>query len=37
LRTQRMLQDGIFIEDSTWERLKSLASEYGLEGKLGMD
>ncbi|MCH7787700.1 MAG: Ldh family oxidoreductase [Chloroflexi bacterium] len=37
LRTQRMLQDGIVIEDSTWERLKSLAVEYGLEGKLGMD
>ena len=37
LRTQRMLQDGIVIEDSTWERLKGLASEYGLEDRLAMD
>jgi LDH2 family malate/lactate/ureidoglycolate dehydrogenase len=35
LRTQQKLRDGIFIEDSTWQRLKSLAEEYGIATALG--
>ncbi len=36
LRTQQKLQEGIFVEDSTWEQLKGLASEYRLADKLAM-
>ena len=36
LRTQRLLAEGIFVEDSTWQRLQSLAVEFGLDAKLGM-
>ena len=36
LRAQRQLREGIFVEDSTWERLKGLASEFGLADELGM-
>ena len=36
LRTQRLLQEGIFVEEATWERLGSLADEYGLRETLGM-
>jgi uncharacterized oxidoreductase len=35
LRTQQKLKEGIFIEDTTWERLKSLAEEYGIAATLG--
>ena len=34
--TQRLLQDGIALEDATWERLRELAAEFGLVEKLGM-
>jgi uncharacterized oxidoreductase len=30
LSTQRLLKDGIAIEDATWQRLRDLATEYGL-------
>ena len=36
LRAQRLLQEGIFVEDATWERLGSLADEYGLRETLRM-
>ncbi len=36
LSTQRLLQDGITIEDATWERLRELAGEFGLVEKLGL-
>ena len=36
LRTQKLLQEGISVEDSTWNKLKSLADEYGLTEKLDM-
>ena len=36
LRTQQLEADGIAIEDSTWERLRDLAGEFGLAEKLGM-
>lgn len=36
IRTQKGLKEGIFVEDATWERLKTLAKEYKLEAKLGM-
>ncbi len=37
LRTQKLLKDGIFVEDRTWERLAELAREYGVAQKLGFD
>ena len=37
LRTQRMLEEGIFVEDATWERLKELAAEFGVADKLGLN
>ena len=30
-RTQKSLRDGIEVEDATWEKLRSLAVEYGLD------
>ena len=36
LSTQRLLQDGITLEDATWERLRELAAEFGLVERLGM-
>lgn len=36
LRTQKGLEEGIFVEDTTWDRLKALAQEYGITGKLGL-
>jgi len=30
------LQDGIEVEDSTWNKLKELADEYGVADKLEM-
>ena len=35
LRTQQKLRDGIFIEETTWDQLKSLAEEYGIAATLG--
>ena len=36
IRTQKLLKEGISVEDATWERLKALAQEMGLAQKLGM-
>ena len=36
LSTQRLLRDGVSIEDSTWERLRELAGAFGLIEKLEM-
>ncbi len=36
LKEQTLLQDGVAIEDSTWDALKSLAEEYGLAADLAM-
>ena len=36
IRTQKLLEEGIFVEDATWERLKALANELGLDERLGM-
>jgi uncharacterized oxidoreductase len=33
--TQQRLVDGIFVEDSTWNKLNALADEYGLASELG--
>ena len=32
-----MLEEGIFVEDATWERLKELAAEFGVADKLGLN
>ena len=37
LRTKRLLREGIFVEDATWDRLKELAQKYGLAEGLGME
>ena len=36
LTAQSRRREGIFVEEATWERLKGLARESGLEEKLGM-
>ena len=36
LRTQRLLKEGISVEDATWQRLQALAKEFGLTEELGM-
>ena len=36
-RTQQLLADGIYVEDATWEKLRDLASEFGLAGNLSME
>jgi uncharacterized oxidoreductase len=35
LSTQRLLKEGINIEDATWQRLRELADDYGLSRQLG--
>ena len=35
LTTQRRLEEGIFVEDATWQRLQSLVAEYALEDAVG--
>ena len=37
LSTQRLLEEGVRIEDETWRRLHELAREFGLVEKLGLD
>ena len=37
LRSAQKRRDGIEVEDATWERLRSLAEEYGLSGELGLE
>ncbi|MDA0770507.1 MAG: dehydrogenase [SAR202 cluster bacterium Casp-Chloro-G4] len=36
LKEKRLLQEGIAVEDSTWDKLKALADEYGLAEKLAL-
>jgi LDH2 family malate/lactate/ureidoglycolate dehydrogenase len=36
LRTQKLLQEGIFVEDATWARLQALATEFGVADELGL-
>ena len=36
LRAQKLLTEGIFVEDTTWQRLQELAVEFGLDAKLDM-
>lgn len=36
MKTQKLLKEGIEIEDSTWDKLKELANEYGVADKLEM-
>ncbi len=36
LRTQKLLAEGIDVEDATWAKLKALADEYGVADQLGM-
>ena len=37
LTTQRRLEEGIEVEDATWEKLGGLATEYGMAEELGFD
>ena len=37
MRTQQLLEDGISIEDATWDNLRELAQEFGLDAELGME
>jgi uncharacterized oxidoreductase len=37
LTTRRRLKEGIFVEDATWKRLGSLAAEYGIADRLGLN
>ena len=36
LRAERLAVEGVFVEDSTWDRLKALAEEYGVADTLGL-
>ena len=36
LMEKKLLQEGITVEESTWEKLKELADEYGLTEKLNL-
>ena len=36
LKEKKLLQDGIDVEDSTWDKLRELANEYGLAEKLAL-
>ena len=36
LMEKRLLREGIAVEDSTWDKLKALADEYGLTEKLSL-
>ena len=35
LRTQKLLVEGIFVEEATWQLLEALAGEFNLTEKLG--
>lgn len=37
LKERQLLQDGIAVEDATWDALKRLAAEYGLTAALQLD
>ena len=36
LRAERLTAEGVFVEDSTWERLKALAEEYSVADRLDL-
>jgi uncharacterized oxidoreductase len=36
LRTQKLLVEGVYVEDSTWAKLGELAVGYGMAGELGL-
>ena len=36
LRTAQKMQDGVDVEDATWQRLRDLAEEYGLAADLAL-
>lgn len=36
LKEKQLLKDGIEVEDATWDKLKTLADEYGLTEKLAL-
>ena len=36
-RTRQLLADGIYVEDATWDKLRVLASEFGLTATLSME
>ena len=36
LREQQRRKDGIEIEDATWDKLRTLAGEYGNAAELGL-
>ena len=36
LRTQKLLAEGIYVEDSTWARLTEIAVGYGMADELGL-
>ena len=36
LRTQKLMSEGIYVEDSTWAKLTELAVGYGMAGELGL-
>ncbi len=37
LRTQKLLQEGIFVEDTTWGQLQGLANEFGIADQLRLE
>ena len=37
LRTAQKMRDGVEVEDSTWQRLRALAEEYGLAADLALE
>ena len=37
LTTQRKMKEGIEVEDATWERLRELATKYGVASDLGLE
>jgi LDH2 family malate/lactate/ureidoglycolate dehydrogenase len=37
LRTQKLLQEGIFVEDATWGLLQGLANEFGIADQLQLE
>ena len=37
LTTQRKMKEGIEVEDATWERLRELATKYGVASNLGLE
>ena len=36
IRTRKLLAEGVFVEDATWDKLTALAVEYGMAEELGL-